>query len=391
MREVAIVAAKRTAIGSFQGSLASLKAPELGSKAIAAAVQAASIDGELVDQVYMGNVLTAGVGQAPARQATIGARLPEKVMATTVNKVCGSGLMAVQLARQAIQLEHASVVVAGGMESMSNAPYLLPDARDGLRLGHGKVIDSMIHDGLWDVYNNFHMGVAAELCAKEKQLSREDQDNYAKQSYERALQSIEKGCFKDEIVAVEVKQRKFTLTVDTDEEPGRFVAEKLSTLRPAFDEKGTVTAINASSINDGAAALLLMDVDSATKQGCEILAVIKGFAGAALKPEWFTVAPINAVEALMEKTKLTLADIDLFEINEAFSVVALACSKGLGLPQEKVNVFGGAVALGHPIGASGARILVTLISALKQKQKKRGVAAICLGGGEAVAMLVERP
>ncbi len=389
VREVVITSAVRTPIGSFGGSLANLRAPELGSIVIKEALKRASVPPEQVDEVIMGNVLTAGVGQAPARQAAIFAGLPKKVGCMTINKVCGSGLKAVMLASQAIQLGDADIVVAGGMESMSNAPYLLEKARFGYRMGHAELVDSMIRDGLWDVYNNFHMGNAAELCARECQIPREAQDEFAVMSYRRAIEATEKGYFKEEIVPVTVKSKKQELLVTEDDEPRRVKFEKIPALRPAFDPEGTVTAANASKINDGAAALVVMGADVAEKLGIKPLAKIVSYSSAAKDPEWFTTAPADAMEKLFERTGLSKDDIDLFEINEAFAVVTLAVNKLLGLPVEKVNIAGGAVALGHPIGASGARILTTLLHNLKRTGGKRGMASICIGGGEAVAMIVE--
>jgi acetyl-CoA C-acetyltransferase len=389
--QAVIVAAKRTPIGGFMGGLAGFTAPELGSQAIQAALAASKLAAASINQVYMGNVLTAGVGQAPARQASIGAGIPNTVGATTINKVCGSGLMAVHLASQSIRLGDAEICVAGGMESMSNAPYLVPGARSGLKYGNANLIDAMIHDGLWDVYNNMHMGSCAELCAKERKISREAQDKFTIESYQRALQSAAQKYFEAEIVPIEIKSKKGSTIIKDDEEPTRFQPEKIPTLKPAFQENGTVTAANASSINDGAAALILTNETTAKKNGCEILGRIRGFSGAAMAPEWFTVAPSQAINNLLRKVDLKPSDIDLYEINEAFAVVSLAVATEVGIDLSKVNIRGGAVALGHPIGASGARILVTLLHALKQTGGKRGVAAICLGGGEAVAMLVERP
>ncbi|RMG64032.1 MAG: thiolase family protein [Calditrichaeota bacterium] len=389
LREAVIVSAVRTPIGSFGGSLASLRAPELGSIVIKEALNRAGVGPEQVDEVIMGNVLTAGVGQAPARQAAIFAGLPKKVGCMTINKVCGSGLKAVMLASQAIQLGDADIVVAGGMESMSNAPYLIEKARFGYRMGHGQLVDSMIRDGLWDVYNNFHMGNAAELCARECQIPREAQDEFAVLSYKRALEAIEKGYFNDEIVPVTVKSKKQEVVVTEDDEPRRAKFDKIPTLRPAFDPEGTVTAANASKINDGASALVVMGADVAEKLGLHPLARIVSYSSAAKDPEWFTTAPADAMEKLFQRTGLSKEDIDLFEINEAFAVVTLAVNKLLGLPVEKVNIAGGAVALGHPIGASGARILTTLLYNLKRTGGKRGMASICIGGGEAVALVVE--
>ncbi|OGP26348.1 MAG: acetyl-CoA acetyltransferase [Deltaproteobacteria bacterium GWA2_57_13] len=391
MRKAVIVSAARTPIGSFNGVLSSLAATQLGSIAIAAALKRARLSGEKVDEVIMGNVLSAGLGQAPARQAGLGAGLPESVGCTTVSKVCGSGLKAVIFAAQAIVTGDADVIVAGGMESMSNAPYLLPQARSGYRLGHGEVVDSMIKDGLWDVYNQFHMGKAAELCAEKSKISRQDQDQFAAASYRRALSALEKGEFKREIVPVAVPQRsEKELVVEEDEEPKRVRFEKLPTLKPSFKQGGTVTAGNASSISDGAAALVVMEEGRATAQGLKPIARIVACASFATEPAWFTTAPIQAISGLLRKAELGLADIDLFEINEAFAVCSIAINRELGLNPEKVNIRGGAVAMGHPIGASGARILTTLLHALEDLKLRRGVASLCIGGGEALAMLVER-
>ena len=389
--EVVIVSYARTPIGAFGGSLAALSAPQLGSVAIKAALDRAAVASDKVDEVIMGNVLTAGVGQAPARQAALGAGLPDSVETFTVNKVCGSGLKAVMLAAQAIRCGDAQIVVAGGMESMSNVPYYLPGARTGLRLGHKEVTDGLILDGLWDVYNQVHMGSCAEICAREGEYSRDDQDEYTVRSYRRTLAAQDQGRFDKELVPVEVPQRRGDPQVVTrDEEPGKVNFDKIPTLRPVFEKDGTITAANASTINDGAAALVVMSATTALELGITPLARILGQASAAQAPEWFTTAPAKAVRQLLDKTGLTMAEIDLFEINEAFAVVALAALKELDLDPEKVNVNGGAVALGHPIGASGARILVTLLSALEQRDARRGLAAICIGGGEAAALLVER-
>ncbi len=390
-RDAVILSACRTPIGSFQGALSPLPATRLGSLVISAAVQRAHIRPDNVDEVYMGCVLPAGLGQAPARQAAIGAGLPVRVPCTTINKVCGSGLKAVMLAAQAIQLGDADIVVAGGMESMSNAPYLLEKARSGYRLGHGQLIDSMIKDGLWDVYNDFHMGNAAELCARECNVPRSAQDEFAITSYRRALEAQEKGYFSEEIVPVEVPQRKGDpLVIEEDEEPKRVNFDKIPNLRPAFDKDGTVTAANASSINDGAAALVVAAREVAERLGLQPLATIVAQSSAARAPEWFTLAPADAIDLVLARAHLNLSDVDLFEINEAFAVVNLAVAKELKIPMEKMNVHGGAVALGHPIGASGARILTTLLYAMKRHDKQRGVAAICIGGGEAAAVVVER-
>jgi acetyl-CoA C-acetyltransferase len=390
MRDVFILGAARTPIGSFQGALGGLSAPKLGSTAIRAALERAGVPGESVGEVYMGCVLPAGQGQAPARQASIGAGIPAAVGAVTVNKVCGSGLKAVVFGNNAIATGEHDVVVAGGMESMTNAPYLLPKAREGLRLGHAQVIDSMIQDGLWDAYKNVHMGDCGELCAKEKGITRQDQDAFAAESYRRALAAQKAGKFRGEIVAVEVAQRKGPPTVvDSDEEPGRGDIEKLGSLRPAFQKDGTITAGNASSINDGAAALVLAGADVAQKRGWKPLARIFGSAGHAQAPEWFTTAPAGAIEKLLARTGWKKDDVDLWEINEAFAVVSIANNRMLGLDPARVNPWGGAVALGHPIGASGARVLVTLLAALRDAGKKRGVASLCIGGGEGIALAVE--
>jgi acetyl-CoA C-acetyltransferase len=390
MPAAVIASAVRTPIGAFLGSLSELPAPRLGAVAIAEAVRRARIEPADVDEVIMGNVLTAGVGQAPARQAAIFAGLPEHVPCMTINKVCGSGLKAVMLAEQAIQCGDAHIVVAGGQESMSNAPYLLPKARTGLRMGNAQLVDSMIHDGLWDVYNQFHMGDAAELCARTCNIGRDEQDEYAALSYRRALEAQQKGYFADEIVPVTYEQRNGqTVTVDTDEEPAKVRFEKIPQLKPVFRPDGTVTAANASSIDDGAAALVVMSEERAHALGIEPLARIVAHGSVAQKPEWFTTAPIEGIKRVLAKAGMKLEDIDLFEINEAFAVVALVAQKQLGIPLERLNVHGGAVALGHPIGASGARILTTLLYALRRYRKRYGMAAICIGGGEASALIVE--
>jgi acetyl-CoA C-acetyltransferase len=389
-RDVVIASAARTPIGSFQGALSSVKATELGAIAIKAALERAGVDGKDVDEVLMGMVLPAGAGQAPARQAAKGAGVPDSVGALTLNKVCGSGLKAVMLAAQAIRAGDGEIFVAGGMESMSNVPYLLPGAREGLRLFNKSLVDGLVHDGLWDPYNDFHMGNAGDLCARECGISRERQDEFAAQSYRRAQHAISEGLFADEIVGVPVAQRKGDpIVVDQDEEPFRGAIDKLPSLRAAFSKDGTVTAGNAPAINDGAAALVVMSREQADKRGIQPLAVIKGYAGFAQAPEWFTTAPAGAMQALLTKTGTAVGDVDLWEINEAFSVVALANQDKLGIAGDRINVRGGAVALGHPIGCSGARILVTLIHALRALDKQRGVASLCLGGGEAVALMVE--
>jgi acetyl-CoA C-acetyltransferase len=388
--EVFIVGAKRTAIGAFQGALSTVTAPQLGARAIAAALEHAGLAADAVGETYMGNVLSAGVGQAPARQAAKAAGIPDSTPATTVSKVCGSGLMAVILGTKAILLGDARTVVAGGMESMSNAPYLLPAARAGLRMGHGKVIDSMINDGLWDPYGDFHMGTAGDRCAKELGISRKAQDDFAVESYRRATAAQKAGDFKSEITAVTVKDRKGDVVVDQDEEPGRGNPDKIPTLKPAFEKDGTITAANASKVNDGGAALVLMGASEVKAKGLTPLARVVGYGGHAQEPVWFTTAPIGAMENVLARTGLKVDDIDLFEINEAFSMVTLACADKLRIDRERVNVRGGAVALGHPIGASGARILVTLLHSLAARGGKRGLATLCIGGGEAVAVVVER-
>ncbi len=390
MKESVIVSAVRTPIGGFMGSLSSLKATELGSIAIKEALNRVGIKGEDVSEVIMGCVLPAGLGQAPARQASIGAGIPDSVPCMTINKVCGSGLKTVMLADQAIKCGDAEIVVAGGFESMSNAPYYLTKARSGYRMGNGELIDGMVHDGLWDVYNDYHMGSAAELCAREMNITREDQDAFAEQSYKRTLDAVEKGHFKDEIVPVEVKTRKETMTVTEDDDPKKVNFDKAKTLRPSFAKDGTVTAFNASSINDGAAAVVVMSADKAKELGLTPLARIVSQGSFAHKPEWFTTAPAYAIEKVLKKANLTADDIDLYESNEAFAVQSCAVMQLAKLDPAKVNVRGGAIAMGHPIGASGARILTTLLYAMKDNNAKRGLATLCIGGGEASALIVER-
>lgn len=379
----------RTPLGSFCGTLAPVPAPALGSAVIKAAMQRASVPPEQVQEVIFGNVLGAGLGQNVARQVSIGAGLSPAVGATTVNKVCGSGLKAVMIAAQAIKCGDADLIVAGGTENMSSAPYLLPKARSGYRMGNGELVDSMIRDGLWDVYNNVHMGTCGDRCAEKYQFSRQQQDDFAVASFQRAVDAQQKGRFASEITPIEVVDRRTTITVDRDEGPSRFNEDKLRSLQPAFDKKGTVTAGNASSINDGAAAILVMSAKKAAQLGAKPQAIILGDATFSREPEWFTLAPIGAIKKLMEHLKLKVEDVDLFEVNEAFSVVPMAVMKELNIPHEKMNVHGGAVALGHPIGASGTRVLVTLLHALKQRKAKIGIASLCIGGGEAVAMAVE--
>ncbi len=385
-----LVGAARTPIGGFGGALASLSAPELGAAALRAAIERAGVSPATVEQVIMGNVIAAGLGQAPARQAGIGAGLPPAHGALTVNKVCGSGLMAVTLAAQAIRLGEAHVIAAGGMESMSRAPYLLPQARQGQRLGHGRVVDAMILDGLWDPYHDFHMGSAAERTARALAIGREAQDRFAAESYRRAQASIAEGRFRAEIVPVTATGRRGPATVDTDEEPSRIDFDRLPGLRPAFEAGGTITAANASTIADGAAALVVASEEAVRRHGLAPRARIIASAVAGRAPEDFPVAPIDAVRKVLAAAQLTAADVDLFEVNEAFAVVVLAAIGALGLDPARVNVNGGAIALGHPIGASGARVLVTLLHALEQRGLRRGLATLCLGGGEAVAMVIER-
>jgi acetyl-CoA C-acetyltransferase len=388
---VYIVAAARTPIGAFQGALAPLPAPRLGAVSIEAALRRAKLGPEQVGEVFMGNVLSAGIGQAPARQAAIFAGVPHGVPATTVSKVCGSGLQAVILGAKTIALGDQDVVVAGGMESMSNAPYYLPQARTGYRMGNGQIIDGMIHDGLWDPYDNVHMGTCGELCAKEFKFSREAQDEYAKESFRRALSAQKEGLFAAEIAPVSVAQKKGeALLVKDDEGPPAGRPDKFASLKPAFQKDGTITAANASSINDGASALVLASEKAVKEHKLEPIARIVGYGGAAKEPKWFTTAPADAIKNTLAKLRLTTDQIDLWEINEAFAVVALAVNQLAGLDPQRVNVRGGAVALGHPIGASGARILTTLLHAMKDQNKKRGLATLCIGGGEAVAVVVER-
>ncbi|MFA6467497.1 MAG: acetyl-CoA C-acetyltransferase [Bacteroidota bacterium] len=390
MNEVVIVSACRTPIGSFGGTLSSITAPKLGAIAIEEAINRASISKDIVNEVIMGNVVQAGVGQAPARQAALYAGLPASVETMTVNKVCGSGLKAIMLASQAIALGDAEVIVAGGMESMSNAPYLVPQARYGYRYGNGELQDSLMRDGLQDVYQGVPMGNFAEQCAKECNVPREAQDEFAIMSYKRAQESLTTGRFKEETVKVPISGKKGeTAFVEADEEPFKTNFDKIPTLRPAFQKDGTVTAANSSKINDGAAALVLMSADKAKSLGLKPMARIIASASAAKEPNWFTTAPADVITKVLKKAKLTLSDIDLFEINEAFAVVALAVNKLAGIDVNKVNVNGGAVALGHPIGASGARITVSLLYALKQRNLKRGMSAICIGGGEASGLIVE--
>jgi acetyl-CoA C-acetyltransferase len=385
-----ILAAARTPIGTFQGALVDIPAPKLGGIAIAEAVRRSGLPLQAVDEVFMGNVLMAGLGQAPARQAAIGAGLPPAVGATTINKVCGSSLKAVMLAAQAIRCRDAHIVVAGGMESMSRAPYLCETARNGSRLGHVQMVDSLIKDGLWDAYNDWHMGHAGELCAKRFGLTRLELDDFALESYARAREAVARGTFRDEIVPVPRKSTKGASPCSEDEEPNRAPLEKLRVLKPAFDPDGVLTAGNSSKCNDGAAALVLASGEEATKRGVRPIARLVGYAEAGVQPEYFPVAPIHAIQKLLKLTGVTISDIDLFEINEAFSSVSLCIMRELNLDPARCNVHGGAVALGHPIGATGARMLTTLLYSLRARSGHLGLVSACIGGGEAIALLVER-
>jgi len=388
---VYIVAATRTPIGAFQGTLSSVAAPKLGAQAIMGALAQAKLDPSLIGQVFMGNVLSAGLGQAPARQAMIHAGIPNTVPATTVSKVCGSGLEAVILGAKTLAVGDTDLVVVGGMESMSNVPYYLDKARTGYRMGNGTLVDGMIFDGLWDPYSDVHMGNCGDACAKEYKISREAQDEYAAGSFRKALAAQKEGLFDAEITPVAVPQRKGDpVLVKMDEGPGKGDPSKFASLRAAFSKDGTITAANASSINDGASALILASEDAVKKHGLTPLARITGYAGAAQAPEWFTTAPAKAMDAVAAKLGIKLGDVDLVEINEAFAVVAMVSADLCKIDHARVNVRGGAVALGHPIGSSGARILTTLTHALIQQNKKRGLASICIGGGEALALVIER-
>jgi acetyl-CoA C-acetyltransferase len=388
-KDVYLAGGVRTAIGGFCGAFEHMPAPSLGSAVIKAALNRAGLAAGQVDEVIFGNVIGAGLGQNVARQAALGAGLPSSIGATTVNKVCGSGLKAVMLAAQAIQCGDAGVVVAGGTENMSRTPYLLEKARTGYRMGNADLVDSMIRDGLWDVYNNVHMGTCGDRVAAKYGFTRDLQDDYAVTSFRRAITAATGGVFADEIVPIETRAGKETVIVTEDETPRKFNEERLRKLRPAFGEKGTVTAGNASSINDGAAAVAVLSADKARELGVKPQARILGYAGFAREPEWFTLAPIGAISRLLRQLSLNVSDVGLFEINEAFSVVPMAAIKDLEIPHEKCNVHGGAVALGHPIGASGTRTLVTLLNAMKHRGAKIGVNALCIGGGEAVAMAIE--
>jgi acetyl-CoA C-acetyltransferase len=389
-QDIVVLGSARTPVGAFQGAFRDLPAPQLGARALEAAISRAGIEPGEVEQVNMGCVLAAGLGQAPARQAAIAAGCGVATGAITINKVCGSGMRALMIAANDLRLGDYEIVAAGGMESMSGAPYLIPGARSGLRYGHQQLIDSMIHDGLWDPYNDLHMGSCAELCAREHSFSREAQDELAIESYRRARAATEDGLFAAEIVPVEVPAKGERMVVERDEDPFRVDLDKAPRLRPVFDPEGTVTAANASNLNDGAAALVLSTAEVAERRGLEPRARIVAQASVAQAPEWFTTAPIAAIRRVLERSGLELSDIDLFEINEAFAVVVLACERELSIPHDRVNVHGGAIALGHPIGASGARILITLLHALEARDLRLGLAAICIGGGEATAVVVER-
>ena len=384
-----ILSAKRSPIGSFQGAISSVPAPRLGAQVIQSLLEKVPIPIHDIQECFMGQVLTAGGGQAPARQAALYAGLKSSTGCMTINKVCGSGLKACMLAQDTITLGRLDVVVAGGQENMSLAPYLLPKVREGLRLGPSTVEDSIIRDGLWDPYHDFHMGRAGEICAKEYKITREQQDKFATKSYKKAQRAQREAWFKDELTPIEVKSRKASVLVKEDEEPNKALFDKFSKLRPAFEKEGTITAANASKINDGAAACLLVSGSYLKDRGLKPLARIIAQGSFAQDPEYFTTAPVQACRNCLKNAGMKLEDVDLFEVNEAFSVVAMAVSKDLGIPEDKLNVHGGAVALGHPIGASGARILTTLIYALRRHKKKYGMAAICLGGGEAVSVLIE--
>lgn len=389
--EVFIVSGKRTPIGAFQGALSALTAPQLGSIAIRAALESAGIHPEQVDEVLMGNVLSAGIGQAPARQAALGAGLPDTIPCTTINKVCGSGMKTIMMGAQAIKCGDAEIIIAGGMESMTNAPYALPTARAGMRMGNQTAIDLMIHDGLWDPYGNMHMGSCGDLCATEKSFTREQLDEYSAESYRRALDAQKEGRFQSEITAVSVPQRKGdpTIVID-DEEPGRGRPEKLPELRPAFGKEGVTTAGNASSINDGAAAVVLASAEAVQKHRLTPIAKIVDYTQHAQEPKWFTTAPTEAIKKLLSRTALGVNDVDLYEVNEAFAVVAMTTGKDVGIPSERLNVNGGAVSLGHPIGMTGARLVITAMHELVRSGGKRAIASPCIGGGEATAILIER-
>eukprot|EP01065_Artemidia_motanka_P025316 TRINITY_DN3030_c2_g1_i1.p2 TRINITY_DN3030_c2_g1~~TRINITY_DN3030_c2_g1_i1.p2 ORF type:complete len:389 (+),score=162.80 TRINITY_DN3030_c2_g1_i1:71-1237(+) len=385
LKRIAIVGAKRTPMGAFQGALSTLAAPKLGTAAIKAALEQSKVPGDQIDEALFGNVVAAGIGQAPCRQAVLGANLPESLPCTTINKVCGSGMKCVMMGSDSIQVGANGVVLAGGMESMSNIPYLLKDARKGHRMGNKACVDAMVADGLWDPYNDMHMGTCGELCAQEYGFTREQQDAYALQSLDFAVKAQSAGSFEWEIAPVTIKDK----VVSVDESPGQARPDKIGKLRPAFDKNGSVTAANSSSINDGASALILASEEKVSQLGLTPIAWITGYAQHAQEPKYFTTAPVPAIRKVLEKINCKAEDIDLWEINEAFAVVSMAAIRDLSLDRNKVNVFGGATALGHPIGSSGSRIIVTLLNALRTHEKKRGIASLCIGGGEATAIAVE--
>lgn len=390
MKEVFLVSGARTPVGSFNGTLSAYSAPKLGSFAIKEAVSRAGIKPETINEVIMGCVLQGGLGQAPARQASIGAGIPPTVSCMTINKVCGSGLKSVMIGANEIQVGQSEIVVAGGMESMTNAPYFLEKARSGYRMGNGKIIDMMIHDGLWDPYGDKHMGNIGELCAKEYNLTREMQDEYAKQSYQKAQEAIKNGFFKEQIVSIEIKDKKGNITlINEDEEPKKASFERAGSLKPAFSKDGTITAFNASKINDGGAAVVIMSGDKVKELGLKPIAKIVAQATHSQDPDWFTTAPAYVIDKVCKNAQISKENIDLFEINEAFAVVSLAVNQIAGLDNSKVNVTGGAIAFGHPIGMSGTRLLITLAYNLKRLNKKYGLATLCIGGGEAVAVIIE--
>lgn len=390
MEKIVIVSASRTPVASFQGAFSNVSAPKLGAIAIKSAIEKAGVSANEISEVIMGEVLTAGVGQAPARQAALFAGLSNSTPCLTINKVCGSGLKAVMLASDSIRLGHSTIAIAGGQENMTLAPHLLENSRTGYRMGNQSIVDSMVKDGLWDPYNNFHMGNAAEICSREYSFSREAQDAFAIDSYKKAQKAIADGKFKNEICAVTIEGKKSNVVVDTDEEPGKALFDKIPGLRPAFEKDGTITAANASKLNDGAAALVLMSESEAKKRGLKPLATILSYATFAQEPKYFTTAPVGAIKKSLELANLRIAEVDHFEINEAFANVTMAAQKTLEIPVEKTNLHGGAIAIGHPIGASGARILTTLVHSLHTNNLRRGLATLCIGGGEAVSMIIER-
>ncbi|MDP4219877.1 MAG: thiolase family protein [Bacteroidota bacterium] len=390
MTKAVILSGVRTPVGVLMGGLSELSAPQLGSAAIKAALERAGVKPNEVNEVLMGCVLTGGMGQAPARQASLGAGIPNTVPCTTVNKVCGSGMKTIMLGTQSILTGDSAIVIAGGMESMSNAPYVLPKARGGYKMGNGTLVDSMVNDGLWDPYNNFHMGNCGEICAREVHITREEQDAFAIRSYQLANEAVDKGYYKEDIVEVSVPKGKESVMMSEDEQPRKVKYDKIPTLKPVFDKTGTITAANASPVNDGAAAVVLTSEENAKSRGAKPIGRIIAYSTFAHEPVMFTTAPITSIQMVLDRAKMKISDIDLFEINEAFAVVPIAAQKSLGIPMEKLNVMGGAIALGHPIGMSGTRIVITLLNALKRNNKKFGLASICIGGGEATSMIVER-